>query len=383
MAYDLLIRGGTLVDPAQGIHARRDVAFAGGKVAAVGADLSTAEAAETIDATGKIVTPGLIDLHAHVFHDISHFGIEPDRTCLATGATTVLDAGSAGADTMGGFRRFVIAHSATRVLVLLNISSQGLLTAWIGENNLPEYADVARAVASAQQHPGVVVGIKVRLTRNTIVSERVGMLPLYRAREAADALGLPLMVHPQDAWCDSLDDVLAYMRPGDLLTHCFHGHRGGVLDEQGRVRPAVREAQARGVLFDVGHGGGSFKWETVERALAQGLVPDTISTDLHTYSLLGPVYSMPTTVSKFMHLGLSLDEAIARATIAPARAFPALDGLGTLTLGAPGDAVVFDLQEGVFPLFDAHEGVRTGRQMLVPVAVVKDGRRVRTGFGQD
>ncbi|NLF00420.1 MAG: amidohydrolase family protein, partial [Anaerolineales bacterium] len=207
--------------------------------------------------------------------------------------------------------------------------------------------------------------------------------PLYRAREAADALGLPLMVHPQDAWCDSLDDVLAYMRPGDLLTHCFHGHRGGVLDEQGRVRPAVREAQARGVLFDVGHGGGSFKWETVERALAQGLVPDTISTDLHTYSLLGPVYSMPTTVSKFMHLGLSLDEAIARATIAPARAFPALDGLGTLTLGAPGDAVVFDLQEGVFPLFDAHEGVRTGRQMLVPVAVVKDGRRVRTGFGQD
>ncbi|NLF02132.1 MAG: amidohydrolase/deacetylase family metallohydrolase, partial [Anaerolineales bacterium] len=218
MAYDLLIRGGTLVDPAQGIHARRDVAFAGGKVAAVGADLSTAEAAETIDATGKIVTPGLIDLHAHVFHDISHFGIEPDRTCLATGATTVLDAGSAGADTMGGFRRFVIAHSATRVLVLLNISSQGLLTAWIGENNLPEYADVARAVASAQQHPGVVVGIKVRLTRNTIVSERVGMLPLYRAREAADALGLPLMVHPQDAWCDSLDDVLAYMRPGDLLT---------------------------------------------------------------------------------------------------------------------------------------------------------------------
>ena len=376
MTFELLIKGGTLVDPAQGIHARRDVAFSGGLVAAVAPDLSGPDGCEVLDAQGRIVTPGLVDLHVHVFHGVSHYGIEPDPTCLATGATTVVDAGSAGAATFSAFRRFVIEPSRTRIFALLNISSQGMLTAEIGELENPAYADVERACAAVEQHRDLILGIKVRLTRDTIVSERAGLLPLTRACQAADALGLPVMVHPQEAWCETLDEVLAQLRAGDVVTHCFHGRAVGILDAQGQVRPAVREAQARGVVLDVGHGAGSFAWEVAERALAQGLVPDTISSDLHVYSVGGPVHDLATTVSKFLHLGMTLDEAIARATVAPVRAFPALGGVGTLTPSAPGDAVVFDLQEGVFPLTDAHGQVRMGTRKLVPVTVVKGGRRV-------
>lgn len=377
MTYDLLIKGGTLVDPAQKLHAQKDVAFAGGVVAAVGDDLPKAEAREVIDASGRILTPGMIDLHVHVFPGVSHFGIEPDPTCLAMGATTVMDAGSAGADTFPGFRKYVIDVSETRIFAQLNISSQGMLTREIGEFTLPEYADVGKACAMIEQHRDVILGVKVRLTKHSIVSERSGMLPLHRAREAADAAGLPIMVHPQDAWCDSIDDILALMRERDILTHCFHGMRGGILDDQGQVRSSVRAAMERGVIFDVGHGAGSFKWDVVERALAQGAAPQTISSDLHVYNLHGPVYDLASVVTKFLHLGMSLDDAIARVTSVPAETILMPGKIGTLAPGAWGDAVLFELREGEFQLGDSHGQVRVGRQKLVPVTVVKGGRVYR------
>lgn len=374
MKYDLLLKGGTLIDPAQGIHAPRDVAFANGAVAAVGDDLSKAEAREVLEARGKIVSPGMIDLHVHVFYGVSHYGIEPDPTCLARGATTVVDAGSAGADTFAGFRKFVIEVSATRILAQLNISSQGMLTREIGEFEIPEYADVDKACATIEQHRDLILGVKVRLTRNTIVSQRSGMLPLQRARQAADAAGLPIMVHPQGAWCDSIDEILVHMRQGDILTHCFHGSSCGILDKGGQVRDSVRAAMERGVIFDVGHGAGSFNWEVVEKALAQKALPQTISSDLHVYNLHGPVYDLATVVSKFLHLGLSLDEALAKVTAVPAQVIHLADKIGTLKAGAWGDAVVFELREGEFQLVDAHGQVRTGRQHLAPMAVVRGGR---------
>ncbi len=377
MTYDLLIKGGTLVDPAQKVHARRDVAFSGGVVAAVGDDLSGAGAREVVDAGGCVVTPGMIDLHVHVFYGVSHFGVAPDPTCLARGATTVVDAGSAGADTFPGFRRYVIDVSATRILAQLNISSQGMLTREIGEFEIPEYADVGKACQMIERHRDIILGVKVRLTRHSIVSERSGMLPLHRAREAADAAGLPIMVHPQNAWCESLDDILKVMRERDILTHCFHGMACGILDERGQVRRSVREAMERGVVFDVGHGAGSFNWEVVERAMAQGAQPQTISSDLHVYNLHGPVYDLATVVTKFLHLGMPLDEAMAKVTAVPARVIRMQDRIGTLAVGAWGDAVVFELRGGEFQLVDAHGGVRTGRQKLVPVVVVKGGRVYR------
>ena len=374
MKYDVLIKGGTLVDPAESLSAVRDVAFAGGLVAAVGEELDTGDAREVIDAAGCVVTPGLIDIHVHVFAGVSHYGIEPDPTCLARGATTVVDAGSAGADIFPGFRKYVIDVSETRILAQMNISSQGMLTAEIGEFEIPEYADVDKACRMIEQHRDIVLGVKVRLTRNSIVSERSGMLPLHRAREAADAAGLPIMVHPQDAWCDSIDDILGVMKGGDILTHCFHDFPCGILDGEGRIRDSVLDAVERGVVFDVGHGAGSFSWGIVEAAMSQDVLPTTISSDLHIYNVDGPVYDLASVVTKFLHLGLSMDEAISRVTSVPAEVIGMKGEEGTLAKGAFGDAVVFELREGAFRLEDSRGEVRMGRQNLVPVAVVKGGR---------
>ncbi|MCH8292450.1 amidohydrolase/deacetylase family metallohydrolase [Candidatus Poribacteria bacterium] len=381
MAYELLIKGGTLIDPAQKIHANKDVAFANGVVVDVGDDLPKTEAREVLDASGCVVTPGMIDLHVHVFYGVSHYGIEPDPTCIAKGATTVVDAGSAGADTFPGFRKYVIDVSDTRILAQLNISSQGMLTAEIGEFEIPEYANVSKACQMIEQHRDVILGVKVRLTKNSIVSERSGMTPLHRAREAADAAGLPIMVHPQDAWCGSIDDILAIMGERDIVTHCFHAMPCGILDDQGRVRKSVREAMERGVIFDVGHGAGSFSWEVVERAMAQGVQPQTISSDLHVYNLNGPVYDLATVVTKFLHLGMSLDDAIAKVTAVPAETILMSDKIGTLSLGAWGDAVIFELRKGDFQLVDSHGEIRMGNQKLSPVTVIKGGRVYRQNLG--
>lgn len=379
MAWDLLIKGGTLIDPAQKIHARKDVAFAGSVVAELGDNLLESSARTVIDAKGHLVTPGLIDLHVHVFEGVSHFGIEPDPNCLARGATTVVDAGSAGADTFPGFRKYVINVSETRIFAQLNISSQGMITPEVGELDNPDLANAQKACRMIEKHRDVILGVKVRLTRNSIVSERAGMMPLHRAREAADAAGLPIMVHPQGAWCSSIDDILAVMRSRDILTHCFHGHTCGILDQGGRVRSSVKDAMDRGVIFDVGHGAGSFNWQVVESALVQGIEPQTISSDLHVYNLHGPVYDLATVVSKFLHLGMPLEKAIAKVTAAPAGAILMSDKIGTLRPGAWGDAVVFELREGEFSFADCHRQFRSGRQKLIPVAVVKGGRRVAVG----
>ena len=268
----------------------------------------------------------------------------------------------------------MIDVSETRILAQMNISSQGMLTEEIGEFEIPEYADVDKACRMIERHRDVVLGVKVRLTRHTIVSERSGMLPLHRAREAADAAALPIMAHPQDAWCDSIDDILRVMKKGDILTHCYHDFPCGILDGEGRVRDSVREAIERGIVFDVGHGAGSFSWEVVETALEQDVLPTTISSDLHVYNVNGPVYDLASVVTKFLHLGLSLEDAISRVTSVPAGIVGMKGEVGTLAKGAFGDAVVFELRDGDFRLEDSRGVVRTGRRSLVPVTVVKGGQ---------
>jgi len=371
--YDLLIHGATLIDPGQGIHARRDVAFANARVAAVEQNIATSQASEVIDGTGQLLTPGWIDLHVHVFDSVSHYGIPPDPNCIAKGVTTAVDAGSSGADTFPGFRKYVLEVSDTRLYALLNISTQGMLSPELGELQDIRWANVDRTLQTIEANRDLILGVKVRLTRNTLCSKASGIRPLHLAREAADAAGLPIMVHPQAAWADSIDDILAVMGERDIMTHSFHGSECGILDEHGRIRDSVWAADERGVVFDVGHGAGSFHWNVVDAALEQGFLPRTISSDLHAYNVEGPVYDLATTASKFLHLGLSLEDVIAKVTSVPAEAI-VNDEIGTLKVGAWGDATLLTLEQGAFALEDSKGQVRTGDQRLVPVTVIKGGR---------
>lgn len=370
----MLLKGGTVVDPSQGLHVRKDLGLANGLVARVDDDIPVATARETLDMSGLIVAPGLVDLHVHVYEGVSHYGIDVDSTCLATGATTVLDLGSAGAQTFPGFRRHVIDVAHTRVYALLNLSTMGMVIPQVGELEDLRAVDNAFTANVLRANRDVVLGIKLRLSR-PLVGEN-GPAALRLARELCDELAVPLMVHPGDT-TSSLGEILDGLRAGDVLTHAYHNRAEGTLDENGRVRSEVRAAAERGVLFDVGHGRGSFSWDVAERAIAQGFVANTISSDLHVYNLHGPVFDLATTISKFLHLGLPLDDALARATHFSARAMGVDTLVGGLRGGMAGDVAAFALEDGQFELRDADDVPRTARQRLVPMVVVKGGVVVR------
>jgi dihydroorotase len=369
----VLIRGGTVVDPHQGLHARRDVRLDGDRILELGDGLVPREGEEIVDARDRLVLPGLVDLHVHVFWGASHYGIEPDPHCLGTGTTTVVDAGSAGALTFGAFRRYVIDVAATRIVPFLNIGATGMVSPAVGELEEIRHIDPAAALRTIEAHRDLIRGIKVRLSRDLVGAN--ARVALARAREAGEAARLPIMVHVGDTPIP-LADILAELRPGDVMTHCYHGREEGILDGRGAVTAAARGAAARGVLFDVGHGKGSFSFEVARRALAQGVRPGTISSDLHVYNLDGPVYDLATTMSKFLHLGLSLDEVVAMTTGAPAHAIGRGGELGTLRPGAAADVTLMELREGPVT-FEDTVGTRVdGARRLVPSGAVRAGRWV-------
>jgi len=366
----MLIQGGTVVDPALGPSAARDVRLADGRVAALGENLRPGPGEEVVDARGLLVTPGLIDLHVHVYYGASHYGIEPDPHCLATGTTTVVDAGSAGALTFAGFRKYVIEVAETRILPLLNISGTGMLSAEIGELEDVRFIDGAKALQTIEANRDLIRGVKVRLSRQQAGGN--ARLALSTALETAAAARLPLMVHVGDTPIP-LEDILRELRRGDVMTHCFHGREQGVLDERGRVRDEARRAVGRGVVFDVGHGVGSFAFAVARAAVAQDLRPGTISSDLHVYNVRGPVFDLATTMTKFLALGLGLDEVVRMTTEAPAKVIGAAGRLGTLAPGAAADVTLLRMQRGSVELTDARGACMTHDERLVPVGVVRNG----------
>ena len=376
---DILIRGGRVVDPSQGLDGRYDVAIREGKIAQVAPTIDPAGWREIIDVGGRIVTPGFVDLHAHVYEGVSHYGINADKYCLSRGATTVLDPGSAGAQTFPGFRKYVIEVQATRIRALLNISVTGMLTRVRGELEDLEHASVERAVRTIEQNRDLILGVKVRCGRSQ--SGPNDLVALQRALEAAEAVGLPLMMHITNT-VTPIDQLLALLRRGDLLTHSFRrsgtpeSADEGILTSEGILRTSAGEALERGVLFDVGHGQGSFSFDTMEMAMRQGVLPHTISSDVHAYNVgeEGPVYDLATTLSKFLLLGLSLDEAVRKTTAAPAAALGWDVQIGTLKVGAEGDVAIFEMLEGEHRFVDAYGGERVGRQKLVPWRTIKGGR---------
>ena len=374
MEYDLLIKGGTVVDPSQGLEDTRDVALSGGKVSAVEKGIAESRAGEVLNAEGLIVVPGLIDLHVHSFWGATHYGIEPDVANLAKGVTTALDAGSAGADTFAAFRRYVLDTCDTRLYTLLNISSMGMVSPKIGELEDLRWADVEEAVRVGRANRDRILGIKARLSRAQAGDNDLDALK--RGLEAAEALDGILMIHIGDSKTP-LEELTSMLRPGDVVTHSFTGMPNGVLDDSGKVLDGVVEAQRRGVVFDIGHGAGSFSFDVAEKALSQGLNPGNISSDLHVYNIEGPVFDQVTVLSKFMWLGMTLSEVVRLSTESTARTMGAGERLGTLSVGAEGDVTVLRMDEGSFTLTDTVKRSVTARRKLTHVATVRGGRVYR------
>jgi dihydroorotase len=371
MRHDLLLVGGHVIDPAAGVDGRRDLAFASGRVAAVDTTIPRESAREVVDVSGAYVAPGLIDLHAHAFIAGHDLGVETDGVCSSTGVTTLCDAGSTGAANFAGLREYVMARSDTRVLGFLHIAAIGLSHLTIGEHCYLEYSDPDLAAGAVRDHRDVAIGVKVRIQAEVVAQH--GLEPLRRGLRAAEAAGVPVIVHINNPPVE-YGEVLALLRPGDIVSHFLHGRGSGILDGQGRLKDAVRAARRRGIVFDVAHGRNHVNFPVARRALDQGFLPDTISSDLTRPGRAGVVRDLPTTLSKFLSLGMPLVDVVRAATATPARAIGRAGELGSLAPGAAGDAAVFAVEEGRFPYQDADGNTLEGSKRWAPRLTVRAGR---------
>jgi dihydroorotase len=369
-SFDLLIAGGRVIDPARKIGALLDVGVANSRIAAVGANLPRHGARQVFDASGNIVTPGLIDMHGHVFDQFLPVSIDPDLIGIPKGVTTIVDAGSSGANTFPGFRKYVIERAATRVYALLNISIIGLVV----QNELyldPKMIDPDAAAKSIEQNRDTILGIKVRITgHDEDVPHDIEVLK--KARQAADQTSLPIMLH----WTNE-PRLLAILKAGDILVHPFNPPRSGpnLLGPDGMVLPQIVELKDRGIFTDFAHGT-HLQWEIAEKAARQGWFPDTISTDIHRAHAApnGAVIDLPTTMTKFLHLGLTVNQAIEKVTANPTRILKFPEKIGTLEPGVVADVSVIQIQQGEFELLDSNRQQRTVHQRISPVATVRAGK---------
>jgi dihydroorotase len=361
--YELVVKGGRVIDPSANLNAVRDVAIAGGRIAAIGENIS-ADGAQTVDARGKLVVPGLVDIHTHTGRSKELAAI-----CLADGVTGWVDAGSAGADKIDE----VVANakaSPSRGRVLINLARTGVTPD--GELNDMTRADVALAKAAIERHRDIVIGVKARLSFN--VAGPADLDALKRAQEVAGKL--PVMIHIGQS-VSSMSKIVALLKPGDVVTHMYAPEPNSILDGNGRVLPEMIEARKRGIWFDVGNGrNGHLWWDVAERAMKQGFLPDTMSTDWTPEGRKGGVVDFPNCLSKLLLLGMPLDRVIACGTSTAARVFEPFRDRGTLKVGAPADVAILELREGNFDFVDNYRNTRTGRQRLFPAGTILGGKLV-------
>jgi len=374
--FDLLVKGARLLDPAQGIDRVSDIAVHQGKIAAIG-DLAAESADQSVDGSGLIASPGWIDLHVHVMQGgIKLGGVHADNDAgIATGVTTVVDAGSSGAGTWAQFHDEVMATSTTRVLAYMNISLQPATNGprhgeWSNFSQAQTIESAERAAAN-----GDCVGIKVLASQTHCGN--LGITPVKLARQAARLSGTGLMVHIGNA-PPMIEDVLDLLDEGDIVTHCWHGKYGGLLGRDRKPLPEVWAAVDRGVKFDIGHGAASFAFKTARDALNAGLPLHAISTDIHGQNLRGPVFDMGTTMSKFLHLGFSLPEVIRLSTVSPAQLIGRDNDFGTLKTGQCADITLFRLVDGEFQFTDSERQSEIGKQRLEPLYTIRAGKVVKT-----
>lgn len=378
--FDLVIKGGDVLDPSQGLRGRRDIGIRYGVIAAVEADIPATRALNVLDAGGKLVTPGLVDLHCHIYPYGSAIGIPADELTPFECTTTCVSAGDAGANNFAGFRRFIVAQTRTRLYAFVHIANMGLASFPIPELYNIDFAQVDACARTVAENADIVIGVKVRMSENVIAKN--GIEPLRRAIAACEKAGTGgrVMCHIGGVETAALMvQILDTLRPGDILTHCYTGapNLAGVFTnivQDGKLLPAALAAKQRGVIFDVAHGGGSFDYTVAEVAIPHGCPPDTISSDIHVFSGNTPGKPfVPWVMSKFLGLGFSLEQVVAMATINPAKIINRAPKLGTLQIGAPGDVAIMELVEGPVEFVDTREHKRQGHAFLKPVQTVTGG----------
>jgi dihydroorotase len=366
--FDLLIQGGTVIDPGQGLHGPLDVAVKDGKIAAVAKDIPPDRASNVFNVKDRIVTPGFIDAHVHCYEGVGRCA-NADHYCLGRGVTTVVDAGSAGSENITNFHKYIIRNSSTRIYAFVDIGVLGVISLDHPYDN-PAWVNPKAVAQAIEEFRPTTIGVKVRLAESIEGDKDLDILK--KAIEAAEITQVPVMVHINDPH-SPLPDILKLMRKGDIYTHCFAGRKNFILDANGKLLPEVMEARQRGVYFDTAQGQAHFSFDVAEKAMQQGLIPDTISTDLSTAAVVRRIYDLPTMVSKTMAIGVDLDRAVAMVTANPAKMFAFDVNIGTLKPGHEADIGVFDLEEGNFEFEDTEGKKRTGRQRLVNKAVVSRG----------
>jgi dihydroorotase len=371
-SFELILTGGTVLNPATGINEKLDVGVTHGRVAAIQVDLPRADAKRVLDVDGCYVTPGLIDFHVHSYWGVNPYGCNLDALCLATGVTTTMDAGSAGPTNFLGFRKLVYEQSKTRMLNFVALAQHGVLNA-PGELLLLGFADSDGAAETVGNNRDVSVGIKVRLHKKAIGENSREALRL--AIKAGEATSTPIMVHVGDT-AIGMDEIADTLRPGDVITHCYTPQKPSIIDESGKLLPLVRKAKERGVIFDVGHAGGHFDFNLVRRAMSEGIVPDVISSDLHgrlSQPGFGIVGDLLTTLTKFLLLGLSFDEIISKCTIDAARVVGWQDRIGSLEVGREADIAVLQVVDEPIKLRDSVGGEMTHKQRIAAKWTIRAG----------
>jgi dihydroorotase len=369
-AYDLVLTGGTVLDPASGLKQELDVGIAAERITALGPKLPRDNAKKVLDVRGCYVTPGLIDFHVHSYWGVNPYGFNADPICLASGVTTAVDAGSAGPVNFLGFKKLVHEPSRTRMLAFVALAQHGVLND-PGELENLKFADPDGAAQSVSDARNIGVGIKVRLHKKSVGDN--GREALRMAIRTGEACKSPVMVHIGNTGI-SMEEIVDTLRAGDVVTHCYTPQKPSIVDEKGRLREAVRKAHERGVIFDVGHANGHFDFDLVRQAMGDGLLPDIISSDLHGRMGPGnPVVDMPTTMTKFFHLGLSLEQVVAACTINPARVIGWQDRLGSLAIGHEADIAVLQLVDEPTKLCDCVGGEWNVDQRLAARWTIRHG----------
>lgn len=370
----LVLKGGRLVDPGRGIDACLEIRIENGKIAAIGSEVATVDA-EVRDLGGAIVTPGLIDGHVHVYQGFGFHGIDPDVIGVGSGVTTVVDAGSAGAATFEGLSRYVLSGARTRVLAFLHLALVGTPGGpSVSELSDPKSIDEEATERVIEANREIIVGLKGRASRTAV--GKLGLEPIRRGRALADRVKLPLMVHIGDPHPNSdppilIRDLVKLLRPGDIVTHLFTGHPGGLLDGNGRLHPEVREAHAAGLRFDVGHGLNNVSFDTAARVLDQGLKPHTISTDGHRLVRTRLVYDLPTTMAKCLALGFSLGEVIEKATYEAARSLGRPELVPGLAVGQPAEISVLRIEDAEWEAEDSMGKKMKATRKIMPLLAIR------------